>query len=115
MSNTHDIEREAADTLADLSRGETVDVVIAVGDPSVVTVTRLSVDVADALEWEGATVNARISGRSAWEGIPEHSEWFAATLPASRVTALRAALRIVARRHGQDCIALTIGACELVG
>lgn len=114
-------EEEALDMLHDIAQhedddtGETVDVVIAVGDDYAPRLDILAADVDDALRFEGATIHARVVGESAWKGERETAIWFAATVPANVVPALRASLRVIARRHKQEAIALTVGTCELLG
>lgn len=92
----------------------TADTVIALGDPNARVYESLRAATLDAIAWEGGSVVSIIDGTSAWQGIAESSTWIAATVPVDRIAALRCALRIVARRFGQDGLALTVGLTTIV-
>jgi len=72
--------------------------------------------VSEALAWEVATtyVDGALSTGS-WQGAPETSATWVASLSESQLPTLRIRLRILARRFHQDAIALTVGATELLG
>ena len=77
----------------------------------------LAHDIRQALEAHTGTpeVDAVLFGTSADDTYGrEHAVWIAATVDPSELASLRLALARIARAHGQEAIALTVGAFSLV-
>ena len=92
-----------------------VDVVVGASDAREDVRDRMLVQVQTSIGLVGGTLAAQVSGTSVDETWgTEHAVWVAASVPADGLDDLRAELSWVARTFGQDAVALTVGAVELV-